>query len=219
MSKLAIETLPLGPIQANCHLLMATDRKEAVIVDPGGEVHRIAAVLEAHHVRPIAIWNTHGHIDHVGGNHELKQQFNIPISIHEIEKDWVNSSTLCGADWLGIPFQPQPADHLWKDRDAFAALGLPWRILHVPGHSPGSVLIVSDEARLVIGGDLIFRDSIGRTDLPFGDPRAMADSLRRAMELPDDYRILTGHGPDTTIGRERRGNFILRHAMRQEAST
>ena len=207
---LKIETVPVGMLQTNCHLAWEDETGEAVIVDPGGDAELLEQRIRQANLKVAAIWNTHGHIDHIGANAAMRRFSGAPISIHPAEQDWLLDPAKNLASWIPLPYEPQPADSLWGEGDEIAAIGRTWRIWHLPGHSPGSVAIICDAEKLLFGGDLLFQGSIGRVDLPGGDPPAMVRSILRLMELPGDYRVYNGHSPVTTIGQERRTNPFVR---------
>jgi hydroxyacylglutathione hydrolase len=207
---LRIETLPVGPLQANCHLVINQVTGETIIVDPGDEAARILDTVKRRNGRIVAIWLTHAHIDHIGGAAAVHMATNAPVTIHPAEKEWLGDATLCGATWIGLPFEPVPHHALWKDNQQFSALGAHWRVLHTPGHSPGCVCLICEQEELAIVGDLVFRGSIGRMDLPGGDEVQMRSSLQRFFALEKDLRIYCGHGPSTTMGVEKRSNEFVR---------
>jgi glyoxylase-like metal-dependent hydrolase (beta-lactamase superfamily II) len=200
---------------ANCHLLHQTDSDEIIIVDPGDDAPIILETVGRIGGRVVAIWNTHAHIDHVNANAAVAAATGAPISIHSAEADWLGSPLKTLAAWAGVPFHPSRATHLWQDGQELDALGTQWRVLHTPGHSPGLCCLMAAGAGLVIAGDLVFRGSIGRTDLPGGDPGAMEESLRRFFGgwAPDSATILCGHGGATTVAQERRTNPFVREAL------
>lgn len=205
-------TLSVGPLGANCHILHNEPTNELVIVDPGDDAETILEFVEKLGGKVVAIWNTHAHIDHVNANAGVKKETGAPISIHELEADWLGSAEKTLAVWAGVTFHPSSADKTWKDGDEINALGLTWKIRQTPGHSPGMSCIVSEEAGLILGGDLLFSGSIGRMDLPGGSEEEMVASLKGLFSQwgKDTMVVLSGHGPATTIGQERRSNFLLR---------
>lgn len=211
-----VQTLSVGPLQANCHIPHNTETREAIIVDPGDEPERIARWLTEKNLRPIAIWNTHAHIDHINGNAALKQKFSIEITIHEAEKHWLQSDFYTVAKFAGIPLNISHADHTWKGGESIEALGAQWKVHHTPGHSPGGVSLVCAAENIMISGDLLFAGSIGRTDLPESDHDAMIASIRGLMTDwgRDEWKVYSGHGPVTTIGEERRTNPFVREFLR-----
>lgn len=203
--------ITVGPLGSNCYLLQNTETKEIAIVDPGEEPEVILGAAGKLGGKVVAIWNTHAHIDHINANAPVQEATGAPISIHELEADWLPSAEKTLAVWAGIPFRPSKADHIWRDGDHFEALGGRWSVRHVPGHSPGGCAIICDGENLFVGGDLLFQGSIGRMDLPGGSEEAMRESLRGLFQDwgKDSWRVLPGHGPVTTIANERRSNPFL----------
>lgn len=214
---LEVRTLTVGPIAANCHLVFDRARGEALVVDPGDEPGTILDALKAEGLRAVGIWLTHAHIDHVGAAAAVKRATGAPLWAHRIEEAWLADPVLNLAAWAGVDFEPVAADGLWDGGETTEALGVRWRVLHSPGHSPGHVALIADEPRIALTGDLVFDGSMGRVDLPGGDPAAMAASLRRLFELEGDYRLYVGHGPMTTLARERRTNHMIAQFIRADA--
>lgn len=212
---LLIRSLVLGPFQTNCHLLQNQDTKETVVVDPGDEPRRLLGVLKQMEAKVLAIWNTHGHIDHINANAPVQEETGAPITIHALEADWLQDATKNLAAFGGIIHRPSRADQHWKNGDSVQALGRQWTVHHVPGHSPGQCALACAQENLLIAGDLLFAGSIGRTDFPGSDPGAMGNSLRGLFNEwgRDEWRVLSGHGPDTTIGQERRQNPFVELAL------
>ncbi len=208
---LEVHSIPTGPLQANCHILRNPESNRILVVDPGDDPEELLAFVNKIGGEVEAIWNTHAHIDHVNANGPLAEATGAPISIHRLEAPFLSDPVRSGATWIGIELRPSRATHEWDDGQELHGLGRQWTVHHSPGHSPGSCAIVCREESLVLGGDLLFQGSIGRTDLPGGSPEEMARSLRRMCEEwgRDSYRVLTGHGPNTTIGQERMGNQFL----------
>lgn len=218
---LGVTTIETGPFQANCHVLWDEERKECIVVDPGDDGPDLVEFLRSRGDTVVEIWNTHGHIDHINANAALKAAFPAaPIRIHALEQAWLGSALLCGASHFGLPFHPSKADFTWADGDTLEALGRRWRVHHTPGHSPGLCCLVCEEEKLLIAGDLLFQDSIGRTDLPGGSWDAMEASLRALFTGwgRDDWEVLPGHGPNTTVGRERSRNPFVREVLRRGPS-
>jgi len=212
---LKIHQLTVGDLQENCYLIENPERREAVVVDPGDEAGVILGQIKALGVRVSAIWNTHAHFDHIGANAAVADATGAPILIHQLEAAWLESADLCGASLFGFPFRPSKASGTWADGDQFEALGAQWIVRHAPGHSPGLCAIISSGDKIVVGGDLLFRDSVGRMDLPGGSPAAMTNSLRSLFGhwAEDDFVVLPGHGPMTRIGRERTQNMLVKLAL------
>lgn len=196
-----IRTLPAGPLGANCYLL--SSGSAGVILDPGGEAGRIARECGAMGMAPAAILLTHGHFDHVGGVEELTRLFpGLSVYIHPGDVQEGPSQF----SWTGIPdWQPL------SDNQALSFGEIELKVIHTPGHSPGSVVFRWEDC--LFTGDTLFRGSIGRTDLPGGDGRAMLASLERLAGLEGDFRVYPGHDAPTTLDWERRANPFLREAM------
>jgi hydroxyacylglutathione hydrolase len=214
MSRL-VRAFPVGPLAANCVLLADDAVREALVVDPGGNAALIEQALAELQLRCVLILNTHAHIDHVGANAELKRWSGAPLRQHAADLPLYERLDL-QAQWLsGLLDEPEaaPIDGDLADGTTLRVGALEVRVLHTPGHSPGSVCLfseVADEPPLLIAGDTLMAGGVGRTDLPGGSWDDLSHSLRtRLLTLPDRTRVICGHGPETTIGRERRGNPFL----------
>lgn len=201
-----VEVRPLGPVGANCYVLVDGASGEAAVIDPGAPDEWILRQLGEHRLRYILL--THAHFDHIGGVRWLKEATGAPVLIHEAEVRWLQDPRLNGSalwpDVAGLITAPDP-DVVLGDGDALPFASTTIRVVHTPGHSPGSVsLLVGD---LCFSGDALFHRGIGRTDLPFADHDQLLASIReRLFVLPDATRVYPGHGPATTIGEERRLN-------------
>lgn len=199
-----IRTIAVGPIQANCHIIGDPNTGKAVVVDPGADVEEIMDVVQESKLDVSSIVCTHGHFDHVGAVGALKSITGASVLIHKNDLEIYNAATklaLC----FGIKVDAQPEPDLFiADGDSINAGSLSFRVIHTPGHSPGCVSIYG--GGIVMTGDTLFAGSIGRTDLPGSDGSVIGTSLGKLMRLPDDTVVLCGHGPSTTIGRERKGN-------------
>jgi hydroxyacylglutathione hydrolase len=207
-----IERLTVGPFQENCYLVVDEHTRRAALVDPGDEPDRIAAMVRKSGATLEAIWLTHGHIDHIGGIAGVRRHWPVPVHLHPLDLPLYERGTLQAA-YYGIPFeQPDAPDHALNDGDVLRLGTLELRVMHTPGHAPGHVVLHGD--RTVLGGDLLFAGSIGRTDLPLSDPLRMEESLERIMQLEDDAVVYPGHGPATTIGAERASNPFLNGVAR-----
>lgn len=213
-----VHTLVVTPLEENCHILW-NDAGDALVIDPGGEVGRIVAALQERHLQPRLILNTHGHIDHIGANADLRDSTGARIGIHPIDAPMLSSSLLCGATWVGVPYREHAPDFLYEEGERIGVGELQFEVFHTPGHSPGSCILLNRDARLLIGGDLVFAGSVGRWDLPGGDQETLFTSIaQKFLSLPDDVTVYPGHGPRTTVGQERRTNPIvapLDRAMRK----
>ncbi len=205
-----LETFPVGPLACNCTILGDEEAREAIVIDPGDEVGRIHRRLTELGLKLKQILVTHGHIDHVGGALKLKRLTGAPIFLNENDLPLLKMMAMQAA-WLGIatPETAMPDETLAEG----LSVGLeryPAQVMHTPGHTQGSVCLHFVPLKLLIAGDTLFAGSIGRTDLPGGDFGQIMDSLRtRLLALPDDTKVLPGHGPATTIGEEREGNPFL----------
>ncbi len=204
------EVLRVGPLQCNCSVLGDEDSGEAIIVDPGDDLPRILAVLARHKLTLKQIVVTHAHIDHIAGAQQLKQLTGAPILYNQRDLPLVAMMDV-QAGWLGIPVpEVAPPDASLEEGQRVAVSGIAGTILHTPGHTEGSVCLYLPERSLLLAGDTLFAGSIGRTDLPGGDTRALLDSIRsRLLTLPGETVVVPGHGPSTTIEREAEHNPFL----------
>jgi len=202
-----LEGFPVGPIQANCYIVGDENSHKGVVIDPGDEADRILERLAHHNLEAEIIFNTHGHFDHVGGNKKLKEVTGAKIAIHPDDVHYLNKLSESAAAWGMAAENSPPPDMLLADGQVVEADGLRFTVLHTPGHSPGSVSLVLEGTDIVFTGDLIFAGSIGRTDFPGGDYTALIQSVKeKIFTLGDDVRILSGHGPQTTVGFEKQHN-------------
>ena len=206
------EILPVGMLQCNCSVFGDEESHEAIVVDPGdgADVARVQAVLEKHGLRVKAIVITHAHIDHIGGAAKLKAATGAPVFMNENDQPlYDHLDTQAG--WLGMATPSKTSiDTPARDGDKLQLGTADFHILHTPGHTQGSISIwIPSEAKLV-AGDTLFRDSIGRTDLPGGDFRSILSSIHsKLLTLPEDTTVIAGHGSNTTIGREKERNPFL----------
>ena len=201
-----IISLALGPVQTNCHLIADTEAKTAVVVDPGGSGEKILALLSDKQWALKYVLLTHAHFDHIGGVADLVAATRAPLAIHPLELPLLRAGG--GAALFGIhpPPCPEPDVQL-QPRQVIEAGALRFQVLFVPGHTPGHVAFYEATAKAVFSGDVLFKDSIGRTDLPGGDYDTLMRSLREVLlTLPGDTTVYSGHGPATTIEDERKLN-------------
>ena len=209
------EVVVVGPLQCNCSILGDEETREAIVIDPGDEVERVLAVLEKHNLKARYIVNTHAHFDHVGNCRELKEATGAEISLHKADLPIYETAPRQAALFAmyGVrPIRITAVDQFLRDADGLQVGKIAAQAIHTPGHTPGSLsLHVPGSARdLLFAGDTLFNGSIGRTDLPGGDFDRLLKSIKdRLLTLDDETEIWPGHGPKTTIGRERRTNPFL----------
>jgi glyoxylase-like metal-dependent hydrolase (beta-lactamase superfamily II) len=208
-----VEHFPVGPLGCNCVILGDEQTKKAIVVDPGGEHTKILARLAHHGLTCEAIVHTHTHFDHVAGTRDVQEATGAPTMLHEADL-FLYEGLQMQVDTFGLPFQvqkPVAVDRFLVDGDAVSAGGLEAGVLHTPGHTPGSVcFLLEGDQPVVLAGDTLFQRSIGRTDLWGGSASTILESIQgRLMTLPDQTVVITGHGPTTTIGDERRLNPFL----------
>jgi len=209
---MTIETFPVGPLQCNCTILGDEATGEAIVIDPGDEVGRIHRRVTELGLKVKQILVTHAHIDHVGGALKLKRLTGAPILLNENDIPLLDMMEM-QAGWMGIaPPETAPPDENLADGLNVGIESLPAQVIHTPGHTQGSVCLHFAPMKLLVAGDTLFAGSIGRTDLPGGNSEQIIDSIEaRLLALPDETRVLPGHGPMTTIGAERRTNPFLRN--------
>jgi len=209
---LLIRTFTLGPLDTNCYLAADPASGQSIIIDPAEPSPLLVETVRSEHFSIEGIVATHAHGDHIGGNDALKVEFGCPIMVHEREAaaltdSYLNLSTLAGIGCIESP----PADRLLRDGDQIRLGDLSLRVIHTPGHSPGSLCLHVNG--VLFSGDTLFAGGIGRTDFPGGSMEEILDSIRtRLMALPDDTIVYPGHGPETTIGDERRHNPFLQES-------
>lgn len=207
-----IDSRTVGAFQENCYIVVDSATRRAVLVDPGAEPEQIVQMVRDSGATLDAIWLTHAHIDHIGAIAPLKRIWDVPIYMHPLDKPLYDRGAI-QAGAYGLPYeQPPDPDHDLAEGEVLSVGSLQFDVLHVPGHAPGHVVFVGGGQML--GGDLLFAGSIGRTDLPLSDPDRMVESLERVAGLPDETVVYPGHGPTTSIGRERATNPFLTGVVR-----
>lgn len=217
MTGIRITTLPVGPLQCNCTILMDEISKSAVVIDPGDEADRILEELKRMDAKPIALLHTHAHFDHIGGSSDVARATKAALRLHEADRLlWEMLPQQASLFGIAMP-GPLPIDAPIADGERILFGAGKLRAIHTPGHTPGSTcfLLESDdlasEDRILFSGDTLFRRSIGRTDLWGGDADQIAASIRgRLYTLPPETRVVCGHGEDTSVGEERRDNPFVR---------
>jgi hydroxyacylglutathione hydrolase len=202
------ETLVVGALETNCYLAYCPDTRAAAVIDPGAEPEKIIHGIAELELKPTILINTHGHVDHVGANKDIKDKYDIPLCIHEADQKMLASVLQSGLSFLlGSKASPD-ADRFLRDGEILDIGHQQLEVIHTPGHSPGSISLKSNG--LIFSGDTLFCGGVGRTDLPGGSWKELEKSINeRILRFPDDVLILPGHGPSTTVGQERTDNPFL----------
>jgi glyoxylase-like metal-dependent hydrolase (beta-lactamase superfamily II) len=200
-----IAGLTVGPLEENCWLVGAAPR--CAVVDPGAESGRIFAEIERRGLVPERILLTHGHVDHIAHCAHVAERYGIGLWVHRADLPYLERPQWPELEsFLGARPCPPP-ERFVADGEAIEVAGLELRVLHTPGHTPGGVCFVHEPSRTILAGDTLFAGSVGRTDLPGGDWSALVRSIQtKLFPLGGDYRLLPGHGPETTLEQERRSN-------------
>lgn len=196
-----IKRIVVGPLESNCYLFGDEATKEIFVIDPGGDYRKIKSVIDKDGLKPKAVINTHGHGDHIGANNE----FGIPVWIHRLDADFLKdpSKNLSGA--FGFPLKTETASRLLEEGDILKIGKYSLEVIHTPGHTPGCICLKSEG--VIFTGDTLFCEGIGRTDFAYGSEEDIINSIKEKLfTLDDDYIVYPGHGPDSTIGREKTNN-------------
>lgn len=208
-------SLTVGNLEENCYFLVHEDRS-TLIFDPGDEAEEIKKIIEDENMLPIAILLTHAHGDHIGAVDDIRDAYNIPVYIHEIEKDFLIDSKLNLSMYTGHPISCRPADYFYPaEMGEFKVGNFKMELAHIPGHSPGSTVFMFKENGFVIGGDVLFKGSVGRSDFPGGSHRELMSGIEKYLvHLPGETVVFSGHGEPTTIQQEIDTNPYLNGATR-----
>ena len=202
------QTVIVGALETNCYLVWCRETKECAIVDPGADADQIFLEVSRLGLKPTAILNTHGHLDHIGANKDMKEHYGAPLLIHSADSGMLAAVQQNELRFLLGAKDSPPADGFLEDGQHLLLGHGSLRVLHTPGHSPGSVCFLSDS--FLLSGDTLFFEGVGRTDLPGGSSRQLEESIRaKILTLADNLVVLPGHGPHTTIGQERSGNPFI----------
>jgi glyoxylase-like metal-dependent hydrolase (beta-lactamase superfamily II) len=212
MEKIRARIVPVTPFQQNCSLLWCERTMRAAVIDPGGDLERVREAIAKAKVSVEKIWLTHAHIDHAGGAAELAENLGVPVEgPHQADQFLLDLLPASGLKFGMYGARVVTPDRWLDDGDRLEIGEVAFDVLHCPGHSPGSVAFVNAHERFAVVGDVLFRGSVGRTDLPGSDPAALMASIRnKLLPLGDDMAFICGHGPTSTIGQERTGNPFLR---------
>lgn len=204
------EVIPVGPLQCNCSIFGDEATKEAIVIDPGDNIAQILGILKKHELKVKAIIITHAHIDHIGGAAKLKAATGAPVHMNSNDAPLYDQVDVQAA-WIGMePPERTDIDVNAQDGQSVKLSDTEFHILHTPGHTQGSISVWIPEQNKLIAGDTLFRDSIGRTDLPGGNSRQILQSIHaKLLPLPETAVVVCGHGPNTTIGREKERNPFL----------
>ncbi len=208
--RIRVHAIESEPFAENSYVVWAEGGSEAFVIDPGFEPEPILDFLRKSNLALAAIVNTHGHVDHIAGNGALKAAHPAaPILIGHGDAEMLTDADLNLSGPFGIPVTSPPADRLVAEGDALTAAGIPLEVFEIPGHSPGHVvyLIADAEPKILLGGDVLFAGSVGRTDFPGGSFEQLAAGIRAKLwPLPAETKVFPGHGPPTTVGEEKRTN-------------
>lgn len=209
-----VKTFTVNPFSMNCYIYYDENSKEGVIIDPGAytdeEKNAITDFILTEGIDIKLILNTHGHIDHIIGNDWAKRTFNVPILMHKDDLPIVKKAVVQG-EMYGVIFpQPPDPDKFIDESDEIKFADSVFKIIHTPGHSPGSVCFIDEKEKIIFGGDCVFKNSIGRTDLWMGDIDVLLDSINnKIFKYSDEHKIYAGHMESTTIGDEKKYNPFL----------
>lgn len=204
------ETIVVGELGVNCYLLADSDTKEGIVIDPGAEPERILSAVKNNGVKVLTVLNTHGHFDHIGGNRRVAEATGGKLMISKEDEHFLSRASSSASMYgLAAEDSPSPASFLAEgDTIRFGRHEL--KVIHIPGHSPGGSCFYLAKDGILISGDSLFAESIGRTDLPGGSQAQLVGAIRsKLLSLPEDTRVFPGHGPATTIGHEKRHNPYL----------
>ncbi len=204
-----IKTMTLGLFSVNNYLVYCEETSRAILIDACEDARTILSTIEQLQLTLVYLINTHGHADHIAGNTEILQAAGATLMIHEIEAPYLSDPNLNLGALMGQNLTSPPADRYLKEGDVVELDDISLKVLHTPGHSPGHISLIGDGFAFV--GDVIFRQSIGRTDFPGGSHEQLIETIStKIYSLPDDTILYNGHGPATTVGEEKKWNPFVR---------
>lgn len=210
---LKVEKFVVNPLQENSYVI-SDESGQCIFIDPGfysqEEKDEITNYLKFNNLNPVLIANTHCHFDHIMGVEFIRNEYGIPFAVHPDEAFWVGNAIKQGHLFGFAMGNVKAPDSFFQENEELKFGNSSFKIIHVPGHSPGHVVFYSKDEGILIAGDVLFFGSIGRTDLPGGDYQSLISHIKNKLfELPDETRVFCGHGPDTTLGNEKTTNPFL----------
>ena len=212
MDNMIIDTLVIGDFETNCYCLRTNeDASDCVIIDTGMDETELIDFLDEKQLNPAALILTHGHIDHIAGLNEMRKRFpGMKVYIHKLDAESLTYPKNNLSFMTGGSFTAAPADFLVEDGDSIEQAGIKLQVLHTPGHTQGGISLYSPEEGVVFSGDALFADSVGRTDFPGGSMTQLIRGIKeKLIALPEETKVFPGHGPATTIAREKNYNQYL----------
>jgi hydroxyacylglutathione hydrolase len=206
-----IDCLIIGAYQTNCYILHNEQAGDCVIIDAGLDPGRLISFIEQQKLNPVAVVLTHGHIDHIAAVPALREQFPaMKVYIHSLDAEMLTEPLANLSVLSGYDFSTEQADCLLNDGDTIEQAGIKLKVLHTPGHTPGGISLYLQKQKVVFAGDALFEDSVGRTDFPGGNMEQLLNGIKeKLLTLSADTKVYPGHGPATTIGREKAHNQYL----------
>ena len=210
-----IKAFTFNPVQENTYVLF-NENNECIIIDPGcyfdAEKEELKSFINNHKLQPKLLLNTHCHLDHVFGNKFIAEEFKLTLNSHKLEKEILEMAPASGL-MFNLPFDNYQGEVVYLEEGDFVTLGEDkLEVIHAPGHSPGSVCFYCEKQHFLIGGDVLFQNSIGRTDLPYGSHQQLLKNIKEKLfKLPEDVKVYPGHGAPTTIGQEIKENPFLQN--------
>ncbi len=211
MSQFKVAIIPVTPFEQNCALIWDTETAKGAVIDPGGDVPRILAAIAENKVTVAAIYLTHGHLDHAGGAAELAKALGVKVTgPDQRDKFLLDTLPETGRNF-GLQMAAVTPDAWLTEGESVNIAGLDFEVVHCPGHTPGHVVFINRAVKFGIFGDVLFRNSVGRTDFGYGDTEQLITAIKtKLMVLPDDFGFICGHGVASSIGAERRSNPFIR---------
>jgi glyoxylase-like metal-dependent hydrolase (beta-lactamase superfamily II) len=207
-----VDRLVLGEFENNCYIARSSDTAaDCLIIDTGLDVQPLLKFLDRAKLTPVAVVLTHGHIDHIAGVEPLRKKFpSIPVYIHKLDAEMLGDAATNLSIITGSPLTAGKADHLIDEGDIIEKAGVKLRVIHTPGHTPGGICLYSEKDGIIFVVDTLFAGSVGRTDFPNGSMKKLIEGIKhKLLTLPEDTVVYPGHGPETTIGREKADNPFL----------